>query len=279
MGVAALGVGAAREIPRRMTRRFAADRGASLTLHARAPRGVTSLDIHPGESLWLGRGSCCALRLRSDAVSRLHLRLAWPVWLLHPFVTDPGSRNGSALDGQPLAIHTPTPLPPGAVLELGDVTVHVLPGEHAPTATQVSDLNELVFDEGPEVSGELIEPAELERLLAALEAERRTGTLALGPGGELGVLVLCLGRIMFARFGADGGRPAAEAIVAGQPLARGPIPFLFTRRFELEDGAPLELPPHALRASRRGDTRTRPLWGVGDDSFDPTIRLEPGAGW
>src|SRR5690606_30962022 len=99
----------------------------------------------------------------------------------------------------------------GTTLELGPVVLDVVAGEGGPRPSQLRDTSELVFDEGPEVSGELTHVEELERLLRSLETQRRTGSLTLGTDGAAGHLVLCLGRIMSARLGPRRGREAALA--------------------------------------------------------------------
>lgn len=222
------------------------------TVHARvsAPRHVAPpARLLPGCELVIGRDAGCDLRIPHASIAPRHLRLVWPPALASPHAIDLGGPQGTELVGAGrLPPEESTPLPGSCLLWLGPVPIEIeIRGEEEAwwNATGV----EASFDDGPELSGELRSRGELARLLRDLERERRTGTLRVG---EDAALVLCLGRIMRAAWGRRRGEGAARAIVHGGPLAGGPVPYEFTRAFELSEDPPLHLwPGEVLRDTVR----------------------------
>ncbi|MCB9548649.1 MAG: FHA domain-containing protein [Myxococcales bacterium] len=71
-----------------------------------------------GGRVLAGRGERCDLRLASPRASGEHAVLTWRDGGWH--VRDLGSRNGTLIDGEPLAPGGLRPLPVGATLQLGD---------------------------------------------------------------------------------------------------------------------------------------------------------------
>jgi hypothetical protein len=85
-------------------------------------RAGTIIDLAPETVLGAEQGNDIVL---SDTfVSGRHARLSWDgsTW----WVEDLGSRNGTLVDRQQCLPHSPQVLPPGGVLQLGDMTFQLL---------------------------------------------------------------------------------------------------------------------------------------------------------
>jgi adenylate cyclase len=134
------------------------------------------------DGITIGRGDAADLRIASNAVSRLHAKLALRAGRV--CVSDLKSLNGTTLHGQPVA--EPTPLQPGDSVLLGEVAVQWLAVEEpeAPAmatpilpATQVtgrtgSEVRIALEDRAFDASGSILVPhASLEAMLAKHQAE------------------------------------------------------------------------------------------------------------
>lgn len=89
-----------------------------------AEGGTFIVPLVPGKDVVLGRADDCEVSIEDASVSRKHTAIGG-----EPLrVEDLGSRNGTRLFGQRLEPGKPVPLPVGASLELGSVTVLVQRG-------------------------------------------------------------------------------------------------------------------------------------------------------
>ena len=73
-----------------------------------------------------GRTESNHIYLRNPAISRQHLRL--DVGPATVSVTDLGSTNGTHINGRQLAPHQSITWPPSEDLQIGNLTIHLLPG-------------------------------------------------------------------------------------------------------------------------------------------------------
>lgn len=87
----------------------------ALAMHLQLAEGRSQLN--------LGRDPTCELYINDVTLSRVHLHLTrtGEEWL----VLDPGSLNGTQVNGIPLPHHTPTPLRDQMELDAGDVLLTV----------------------------------------------------------------------------------------------------------------------------------------------------------
>lgn len=127
------------------------------------------------ESVTLGRhNSGPGSRVLEHAtVSRQHAAIRWDQAAGRHSVVDLGSRNGTWLDGQPVAASLPRFLPDGAVLRIGDVLAVYECGEPAASAPAVS------FEALPGTSM----PAQRLRAAVAAAAADSAPVLVLGETG------------------------------------------------------------------------------------------------
>lgn len=89
--------------------------------------------LSPGAN-WIGRGRGREISVSDESVSRRHACVDVGADGTH--VTDPGSRNGTFVDGQPIT--GPTELTDGAELRCGDVTFQYLAEAAAPHVPQAT---------------------------------------------------------------------------------------------------------------------------------------------
>jgi pSer/pThr/pTyr-binding forkhead associated (FHA) protein len=85
-------------------------------------RSGSALALHPETTL--GARPENEIVLGDPFVSGRHARLSWDGsnW----WVEDLGSRNGTYVDRRRCSPHTPQVLPPGGVLQVGDITFELL---------------------------------------------------------------------------------------------------------------------------------------------------------
>lgn len=83
--------------------------------------GTTSIAMTPGRVVTVGRSSRAAVRIDHASLSRAHATFALDDGML--IVVDEGSRNGTSIAGARVAAGEPVEVPPGAVVQLGDVLV------------------------------------------------------------------------------------------------------------------------------------------------------------
>jgi FHA domain-containing protein len=83
------------------------------------------LDVHPlaKSRITLGRREDCDIQLRHQKVSSLHAIIHHGGGLL--FVADASSKNGTQVNGHPLAPDKPTPIDAGDILQFGPVQATV----------------------------------------------------------------------------------------------------------------------------------------------------------
>jgi two-component system response regulator AtoC len=115
--------------------------GAPVGLRVSAPAGVSTVQLARGAAIVLGRAQEATVPIDDRSVSRLHARFTYGERLT---VADLGSRNGTRVDGRPIASGEEAAVGIGSVIVLGAVTVVVQPltaalarppaGESPPTA-------------------------------------------------------------------------------------------------------------------------------------------------
>jgi len=95
-------------------------RNGALCLIVSTDRGVSTVPLKAGSTLTLGRAPEAEVVVDDPSVSRQHARLTVSARVT---LTDLGSRNGTRVDGEPIAPHIETPLRVGASFELGSTTL------------------------------------------------------------------------------------------------------------------------------------------------------------
>lgn len=104
------------------------DHDAPQPLHLEPVEGppLGPIAIEPGRMTTLGRSSTCDIQLTDAGISRHHASINHraPLW----FVTDLGSRQGTALNGVPLVADRATPLRDGDLIRLTPWTFRVKAG-------------------------------------------------------------------------------------------------------------------------------------------------------
>src|SRR5689334_11884878 len=80
---------------------------------------VTTIPLPASGELTIGRTSSCGLAIPHGSVSRHHATLR-----LSPLsIVDVGSRNGTQVNGQPIANNVPTSLAVGASIQIGQAAI------------------------------------------------------------------------------------------------------------------------------------------------------------
>src|SRR5262245_30463858 len=95
--------------------------GEALTLVTLAGPAMPPRRVEPGKEVLLGRSSECDMRLEDASVSRRHARVK-PIggrW----FLTDLGSRHGTAVNGLRVRTEEPMPLRGGDHITIGPWTL------------------------------------------------------------------------------------------------------------------------------------------------------------
>jgi len=87
------------------------------------PGGGTREYVLPASGLSLGRAQDNDILLQDPKVSGRHARIS--IQGSNVQVMDMGSTNGTYLNGRPIPPHTPTPVNPGDVIQVGDTTLTV----------------------------------------------------------------------------------------------------------------------------------------------------------
>ena len=82
--------------------------------------GYLATPLSMNGAVVIGRDSTADVRVPHPSVSRSHVRLSFGP---KPAIEDLGSVNGTRLAGRSLTAHTRTPIPCGAVIEIGDALV------------------------------------------------------------------------------------------------------------------------------------------------------------
>lgn len=104
---------------------------ASLALMA-GPRYGEEMPV-PSPVVTVGKAANCDVVVDDDSVSAQHARLEYDLGAWR--ITDLGSTNGTAVEGNRLAPNVPTPLPYGATLRLGGVHLQFREVEQADVET------------------------------------------------------------------------------------------------------------------------------------------------
>lgn len=192
-------------------------------------------EVAPGATFRIGRHPTNDLVLDERSVSRFHAQIVWVDG--RPLLQDLVSTNGSFVDGARAVV--PTAVEPGAVLRVGDVTLHAEPGEPGGPAERPALLDDdgdeavtLFADRDAEREGVFVCNATLQRVLLDLEWEERTGTLELRLGMAPARVVFCLGRVVTAAHGDLSGLEALERVL--RATLGG---YRFEARFEPSDGS------------------------------------------
>lgn len=107
--------------------------------------GFLDADLPSSGDLVVGRDASSDVRVPHVSVSRRHAKLRFG----HPvLIEDLGSANGTRINGRPISGGTPTPIPEGAVIEMGDALIVLRTGEPvhapAPAAQSMAAVRELV---------------------------------------------------------------------------------------------------------------------------------------
>jgi pSer/pThr/pTyr-binding forkhead associated (FHA) protein len=110
------------------------DSGASAELHVIGGPDAGGVHLLHGGRVQIGRSAEADVPLDDPDVSRLHCTVTLDPQSRHVTVTDLGSTNGTSIDGRPVG-ERPVPLPPGALLRIGESTLRLEPG---PVALQAS---------------------------------------------------------------------------------------------------------------------------------------------
>jgi hypothetical protein len=71
-------------------------------------------------SITVGRSRTCQVKLDNESVSKFHAALICDRATGEYFVVDEGSRNGTSINGEPLAAGVRMPIWPGAYVSFGD---------------------------------------------------------------------------------------------------------------------------------------------------------------
>ena len=82
--------------------------------------GSNSLQGGLAQSVSIGRSRSCDVRVENESVSKSHASIVFDRGSGGYFVTDEGSRNGTCLNGEPLAAHVRASLWSGTYLSFGD---------------------------------------------------------------------------------------------------------------------------------------------------------------
>jgi hypothetical protein len=188
-------------------------------------------EVRPGVAFRIGRHPSNDLVLEAKSVSRFHAQVDWTPD--GPVLRDLVSTNGSFVDG--VRALSPAPLESGAVLKIGDVVVHVEPGDaQAPAIVEAEEDADLTLfaDRQAEREGVFARNVTLHRLLLDLEWEEQTGTLELTLAMAEARVTFALGRVVTARCGDRMGVDALERILAASVGA-----FRFQARYAPSEGS------------------------------------------
>lgn len=210
-------------------------------------------EVRPGAPFRIGRHPTNDLVLEARSVSRFHAQVDWTPD--GPVLRDLVSTNGSFVDGARAL--TPAPIEVGAVLRIGDVVVHVEPGDaDAPALLEQEEDAPLTLFADPEAErqGVFSRNVTLHRLLLDLEWEERTGTLELTLAMTRARLTFGLGRVVAAQCADRTGLEAVERVLRASVGA-----FHFEARYEPSEGSlDLSVREHLRRGYWDVTRRLRP---------------------
>lgn len=233
---------------------------------------ITALTGPEAERRWgcgpdpvtIGRARGNTIQLRDEAVSKHHARLEWTAG--GPTLTDLDSRNGTCVDGAPVT--GPTPLPPGALLTLGNTILRFSLGEAAELLTGASVADTIVHHAEERGSSAQV-TARLERWCQqAVQAVRagRAGDPADQPNERLLCAILAAvdadyaafveisspgGALTIASAAAADGAAVDEAVVSRtivQQVVRGGRPLLCEDGLGDRAGSPADARPSPGRS-------------------------------
>lgn len=207
---------------------------ALLSLPIALRAGSLRVEVQPGATCRIGRHATNDLVLDAQSVSRFHAQLAWVDGRLA--LQDLLSTNGTFVDGMRVIGRGAVEV--GALLKIGDLTVHVEPGEDpaAPALLDDDDGDEAGLttfaEKDAEREGTFGRNAALQRVLLDLEWEERTGTLELRIGMQTATVTFALGRVITASLAGRGGLDALERILRASAGA-----YRFSARYAPCDGS------------------------------------------
>ena len=112
------------------------DSSAHAALHVIGGPDAGGVHLLHGGQVRIGRSAEADVPLDDPDVSRLHCTVTLDPKSRHAAVTDFGSTNGTSVDGHPVG-ERPVPLPPGALLRIGESTLRLEPGPAAVQAAAV----------------------------------------------------------------------------------------------------------------------------------------------
>jgi hypothetical protein len=99
--------------------------------------GPNTLPSETVDPVTIGRSRRCHVRIDNDSVSKLHASVVYSGSTGEYFIIDEGSRNGTAINGEPLTAGSRMPIWSGAYVSFGDaVFVFIDP----PTLRKLSKL-------------------------------------------------------------------------------------------------------------------------------------------
>jgi pSer/pThr/pTyr-binding forkhead associated (FHA) protein len=208
-------------------------RSAQQSLPIALRAGSLRFDVTPGATFRIGRHPSNDLVLDTPSVSRFHAQLAWVDG--RPVLQDLLSTNGTFADGMRLVGSSTIEV--GGLLKIGDVVVHVEPGEDPDAPALLDDDEEdavltLFSEPDTEREGTFSRNGSLQRVLLDLEWEERTGTLEVRTGTQTATVTFALGRVITAAFGGKVGLDALERVLAATMGA-----YRFSARFAPSDGS------------------------------------------
>jgi hypothetical protein len=206
---------------------------ALLSLPIALRAGSLRVEVRPGATFRLGRHASNDLVLDSQSVSRFHAQVAWVDG--RPVLQDLLSTNGTFVDGA--RVIGRSALEVGAALKVGDVVVHVEPGEDPDAPALLDDDGDdagltLFAEPDAEREGTFGRNAALLRVLLDLEWEGRTGTLEVRVGMETARVTFALGRVVTATFAERVGVDALARVLGASMGA-----YRFSARYAPSDGS------------------------------------------